>query len=208
MRRRLGILCVLLGTVLILSSAALLMKNRVEEDQAGEAAQAVLPQMRSHMQEAKAESRENPLPAAPAQEEPEMPVVEIDGQEYVGCLSLPRLELELPVMADWSYEKLKSAPCRQAGTVAGENLVIAGHNYDRHFGGLSSLLPGDLVLFTDMEGRATLYEVVLTEILQPDQVEEMLQSGYPLSLYTCTYGGQTRVTVRCREAEKNNFAFF
>lgn len=200
--RKVGIFLTALATLLILGAMALLLGNRAEADQAGEAAQAVLPQMQMKIHQRREEKNEAPPMTAPPEPHREMTVTEIDGQEYVGCLSLPSLELELPVMADWSYEKLKTAPCRQTGTVAGEDLVIAGHNYDHHFGRFSSLVPGDLVLFTDMDGSTTVYEVALTEILQPDQVEEMLQSQYPLSLYTCTYGGKTRVTVRCREASE------
>ena len=42
----------------------------------------------------------------------EMPVMEIDGNDYIGTLSIPSLELSLPVMSEWSYPKLRSAPCR------------------------------------------------------------------------------------------------
>ena len=33
----------------------------------------------------------------------EMPEVEIDGNDYIGTLSIPALELSLPVMSQWSY---------------------------------------------------------------------------------------------------------
>ena len=32
------------------------------------------------------------------------------------------------------------------------------------------------------------------------RVEEMLSGGWALTLFTCTLGGRTRVTVRCEEA--------
>ena len=38
------------------------------------------------------------------------------------------------------------------------------------------------------------------QILQPGDVEEMLSGGWALTLFTCTLGGRTRVTVRCEEA--------
>ena len=34
----------------------------------------------------------------------------------------------------------------------------------------------------------------------PHSVEEVEHSGYALVLYTCTYGGKTRVTVFCDRA--------
>ena len=39
--------------------------------------------------------------------DPNMPTVEIDGY-----LSVPSVGLELPVMAEWDYDRLKTAPCR------------------------------------------------------------------------------------------------
>ncbi len=87
----------------------------------------------------------------------EMPIVEIDGDAYIGTLEIPVLGLSLPVMSDWSYPKLKTAPCRYAGTAYKSGFVVAGHNYRRHFGTLSRLAPGDLSLFTcTLDGQTRL----------------------------------------------------
>ena len=127
----------------------------------------------------------------------EMDTVEIDGKLYIGFLTVPDLELELPVMSTWNYDLLTIAPCRYHGTVEGRDLVIAAHNYSRHFGKLRNLTAGESILFTDVNGRTTGYTVEALEVLQPDAVEEMTAGEYPLSLFTCTYGGATRFTVRC-----------
>lgn len=126
-----------------------------------------------------------------------MPVVELDGYDCIGILSIPVLELELPVLKDWDYRKLKKAPCQYYGSCYGENFVIAGHNYAAHFGRLSDLLPEDVILFTDMAGQVHCYKVVLQETLPSTATQTMLTSGFDLSLYTCTPGGANRVTVRC-----------
>ena len=110
---------------------------------------------------------------------------------------IPELELELPIMADWSYPKLQIAPCRYTGSVRGEDLVIMAHNYASHFGGLSKLLEGDSVIFTDMDGIVTEYEVVAQDVLDPYAVEEMTSGEFDLTLFTCTFGGHNRVTVYC-----------
>ena len=41
------------------------------------------------------------------------------------------------------------------------------------------------------------HHVVLTEELGRFDAEEMISSGYDLSLFTCTVGGKVCVTVRC-----------
>ena len=48
-----------------------------------------------------------------------------------------------------------------------------------------------------MDGLTWTYEVADLEILQPDMVEEMNDSGYALTFFTCTYGGQSRLALRC-----------
>lgn len=132
----------------------------------------------------------------------DMPTVDIAGYAYVGWLSLPTLGLDLPIMASWDgdYEALKVAPCRQFGTAADGDLVIAGHNYTSHFGGLRGLAVGDAVTFVDVEGHAYLYEVAPTEVVAPDAVDYVRASSWDLTLYTCTYGGGQRVVVRCKRA--------
>ena len=105
--------------------------------------------------------------------------------------------MELPVLTDWSYAKLKTAPCVYYGNYYEPNFVIAAHNYSSHFGRLSELQSNDLILFTDVTGTIHYYEVVLIETLPGNATEQMITSGFDLSLYTCTVGGGSRVTVRC-----------
>lgn len=120
----------------------------------------------------------------------------LGGAEWLGWLSIPSLELELPVQAEWSYLALKTSPCRYAGTPEA-GLVIAAHNYEQHFARLNLLTAGDTVEFTDVSGTAHRYTVMQVETLAPTAVEEMTGGDWNLTLFTCTYSGQARVTVRC-----------
>ena len=131
------------------------------------------------------------------EEDKKMTEIEIDGYAYIGYLSIPALDLELPIMSDWSYPQLKIAPCRYNGSVRGEDLVLMAHNYKSHFGRLSQLNIGDSISFTDMDGVTTSYKVVAKDILEPTAVEEITDGAFDLTLFTCTYGGATRVTVYC-----------
>ena len=80
-------------------------------------------------------------------------------------------------------------------------MVIAAHNYKRQFGKISHLKPGDTVTFTDVEDNVYRYEVQTTETLGAYDVEKMITGDWDLTLFTCTYGGQKRVTVRCSLVE-------
>ena len=133
----------------------------------------------------------------------EMPAVEVDGGRYIGVLEVPSLGLELPVMETWSYPNLRVAPCRYSGSAYQDDMIGAAHNYKTHFGQLKELRPGDEVRFTDTEGNVFRYAVAELETLGKYDVEEMTSGDWDLTLFTCTYGGQSRVTVRClRTAEK------
>lgn len=133
--------------------------------------------------------------------EKEMPTKEVDHWFYIGVLKIPTLSLELPVLSEWSYPGLKIAPCRYAGSAYLNNMVIAAHNYSSHFGSLKRLSQGDEVTFTDMDGNVFRYEVAGIEILMPYDVEEMTGGDWDLTLFTCTIGGKSRVTVRCMQTQ-------
>ena len=57
------------------------------------------------------------------------------------------------------------------------------------------------VSFTDAVGNVFLYTVAELETLGKTDVEEMQAGDWDLTLFTCTYGGKNRVTVRCVPAE-------
>lgn len=196
--RRTGTALMVLGLCLMLCAGGLLLGNRTQASQADEAAQTLLPELLVQVETVQA-PREQTVPAAPV--DTAMTEKEVGGLPCIGYLCIPALELGLPVMSGWDYERLKVAPCRYTGSAKSDDLVLLAHNYPRHFGGLKDLMPGDTVLFTDMEGVTFCYAVAQTEILGSGDTEAMTSGEYDLTLFTCTYGGRSRVTVRCQRAE-------
>lgn len=202
------------GAALILSALVLLLHNRYADARAGREAETLLAGVEAAIsqgtadgpeetrrQETRPTGEENGTePTAAEALDPEMPVAMLEGYGYVGYVEIPALGLKLPVMSDWDYTRLEIAPCRQFGSSRTDDLVIAAHNYESHFGKLTSLTAGDSVTFTDMDGIVNEYVVNKVEVLDPHSVEEVEHSGYALVLYTCTYGGKTRVTVFCDRA--------
>ena len=205
----------------MISALLLFMYNRAEDRRAGEAAAAAVTELQTLLAtktetpptepEEAEEIPETPETEAAPEEEasvaeeavteaaPEkMTVEQIAGRGYVGILEIPSLGLVLPVLNDCTDANLKSAPCRYYGSIAEDNLVIAGHNYRQHFGYLPDIRRGDTVTFTDMDGVVYTYEVGVVETLAATAVKEMNESEWEMSLYTCTYSGSERITVRCR----------
>ncbi len=130
-----------------------------------------------------------------------MPTATVDGVDYIGVLNIAALNLNLPIISRWSYPNLKTAPCRYSGSAYTDNLVIAAHNYAAHFGHLKNLHTGDAVTFCDIDGNQFSYTVADMEVLADTAIEEMTDSGWPLTLFTCTVGGQSRIAIRCTTAE-------
>lgn len=195
MGRKIGTLCMILGAALILAALSLFLWNQWEDQQADAAASDALTQLQQQMVATPETADADPYSS-------EMKEVMIDGYSYIGTVSIPSQNLTLPVMSSWSYPQLKIAPCRYSGSTKTNNLVIAGHNYTRHFGPIENMVPGDAVYFTDMDGIVTSYEVTEIDTLNPTDIEEMTDSGYDLTLFTCTYSGQSRITVRCSRVDR------
>ena len=186
MAKRIGKLFISLGILCLLSALGLIVYNSIEEKNSEKYASSFLEELNEKIDD-KGDNLTNQ----------EMKVIEIDGYESIGILSIPALNVELPVLTDWDYQKLKKAPCLYYGTYYEENFVIAAHNYQSHFGRLKELNANDIISFRDVNGNVYYYEVVLIETLSKYATEEMVTSGFDLSLYTCTIGGANRVTVRC-----------
>ena len=197
------------GLLLIAAALLLTVYNLWDEHRAGTAVTQVMEQLQKQTPDSMLVQTPS-SPAGPGESEipdyilnpdMEMPTMDIDGNRYIGTLDIPALNLSLPVMSEWSYPKLKIAPCRYVGTAYQGNFVIAAHNYHTHFGSLGNLSAGDRVTFTDVDGNIFSYDVVEVQILNPAAIEEMVSDDWDLSLFTCTLGGKTRLTVRCDKIE-------
>jgi sortase A len=191
--RRAGAAFMALGVLLVLSAGLLYLYNIADAGRAAEAALRVADTLTARI-ETRAEED-----AAGEAEDPRgtQGTISVGGEDYLGVLRIPALGLSLPVMQDWSYEKLKISPCRYSGSVADDTMVIAAHNYKRHFGKIHTLSRGDELIFTDVDGYAIRYGVAKTETLEATDFLAMTASGYDLTLFTCTYGGAARVALRC-----------
>lgn len=202
-----------INTGLLLLAAALFLwaYNGQESRRAGDSAQQVITELtqsltRQPPAEAGADSERSDAPAVKLPEylldaQREMPEKTVNGRAYIGVLSIPSLNLELPVLSQWSYPNLKDAPCRYSGSLYQNDLIICAHNYASHFGRLKTLQPGDTLLFTDMDDQVVSFQMVEQETLDPYDQEAMTTGDWDLTLFTCTPGGQTRVTLRFQRVD-------
>lgn len=192
-----GRIIMLAGGVFVLAAVVLTLYNVHLENTAKKLSSEVL----SLMNMEDLSIYENSLPDYMVNPDMDMPVKNIDGKDFVGTISIPAIDIELPVMAECDLDNLKISPCVYEGTPYRNDLIIAGHDYRTHFGPINDLVRGDTVIFKDTDGNVFAYEVMYTEIIDEKDIEAMSNGEWDLTLFTCTYSGTTRVTVRCKLSE-------
>ncbi len=193
MKKTIGIICIIAGIAMIFLSIYLIGKNYYVEYNAGKSIDNVIPKL------------EEKIGSADVGTDTLADVEEtiVDGHVYIGIIKVPSQNLELPIIKEWNYDNLEIAPCRFTGSYKSKDLVIAGHNYKRHFSKLKNLQKGDEIIFVAANGKDYIYRVSLVEVLEPKQVEYLInkekENEWDLSLFTCTKSGAGRYVVRCIE---------
>ena len=209
MRKKTGIVLVVLGAVLLAAALLSALYNSSRDSRAGAKSDEILGELRGLIGEKASEhSAENEdetdfpteddaaAEVVPAAEREPAPI-SVNGHDCIGYIEIPSLELALPVLAEWNDEKLDVAPCRHFGSAATDDLVIAGHNFKRHFSYLSRLKGGENVTFTDTAGVTHYYTVTSVKPVSEENVDAVQNSGHDLVLYTCTFMGDIRTAVFC-----------
>ncbi len=200
------------GLLLLVAALLLVLYNNWESRLAGKRSDEVLVAMEEQIPEPEAPDTKEKTDSSSGEdtvsEDREMPTIEINGYRYIGYLECPSIHLKLPVMEKWDYTRLRIAPCRYSGSVYKNDLVIAGHNYARHFSPLRWQKIGTKIYFTDAEGIRYSYEISDIEILSPTSIREMTADSrdWDLTLFTCTIGGQSRYTIRCVRTDRRSYA--
>ncbi len=226
MKKTRGLFWILTGAMLFLSALFLVVYNFKQDSKSGQVASEILSELKEIIPQTTEPVTEPELPLVTikndlfseyendlfseyeettiATEVIEEKTIEIDGSIYIGIIWIPSLNLELPVLSNWSYSNLNYSPCRYEGTVQEGNLIIAAHNYRSHFGNIQNLNIGDQIIFTDVNGITYEYEVILSELIDGYDIESMefgSADDWDLTLFTCTLSGQSRVTVRAVEVK-------
>lgn len=196
-RKSLSAAFILAGFLCIGSALGLTGYNLYSEKHAGAVAEQAMVTISEAVPRHHEAQDEEDIPLYQLDPNVTMPELKVSDIKYIGYLELHDLGLKLPIITKTTSKYLQSAPCRLSGSAYLEDLVIGAHNYNTHFGRLKELTYGDRIDFTDLDGNLFSYEVADIEILQPDQLDYLCDGEYPLSLYTCTIGGRTRLTLRC-----------
>lgn len=179
---------IILGILCILLSITLYIKNKYQELDTGKKSKEILDII---------ETKINVSDKEEIKSNTEDLVLNISGYDYIGVISIPSLNIKLPIMRETDYDRLAISPCKYYGNINTNDLVLCAHDYVNQFGKISNLKEDDIVIITDVLGNNYVYKVVLTEELNPTDITNMIESPFDLTLYTCSYGALKRITVRC-----------
>lgn len=191
-----------MGLAYIVLAGGLTIDNIVDDKRADREATAAKQEILQIMTDYQKQFGETDfIPDYKVSETMEMPEALIDGKTYIGTISIPSLKIELPVQTDCTASGLKTSPGRYVGSIYDDDCIIAGHNYKSHFGRLKNAREGDEVVFTDIDGNEFKYQVVKLETIDGYNIDGMKAGEWDLTLFTCTIGGKSRVTLRCSRVE-------
>ena len=216
---RFGTLLILTGFLLVAGGIGLVLYNLWDNDRAGRAADAIQEEIDSELEKMPVENAPVPLAGGNKQDDEswlsgqKMQTMLIDGNQYIGTLEIPSLGIRLPVLDRWNYGLLKISPCLYSGSYYTDDMVICGHNYQKHFSPIKGIAIDADVYFITAQKVIYHYKVCNRETVKPTAVDQMIRNwnngdpefeqleDWDLTLFTCNTGGQTRCAVRCIRAE-------
>ena len=214
-----GNLFIAVGCILIAGALGLYIYNTETAGNAGRESEAAVSAFMNHISDIHSENTENAGGMLPDSYEPvvfsmtekctsenespenaaeEMSVFEADGFSFAAVIEIPALNLILPVCSEFSMDTLKHYPCIYSGSVNENDIIIAAHNYDSHFGNIKSLQFGDEIILTDAAGNRILYQVTETEVISGDRADDMKSGSWDMTLFSCNLSGRSRITVRLK----------
>lgn len=119
----------------------------------------------------------------------DMPVMELDGTDFVGMLELAGRHYKQPVAAQWDTSLFAYRPARFTGSVYDGSLVIGG---DFDFAG--EIDAGEQITFTDMTGRAFSYTATHISHAQSADAQSLTSKEGALTLFTKKDGAYLIIT--------------
>ena len=154
---RTALTCV--GIVLILSAVGLLVFSKISISRAQDNAQKIVSEMYSLMPEV--------TDGAPDERaNPSMPMLQLDGKNFVGIIEVPQFGTRLPIYGKWERSQVTKYPCRYTGSVYSDVLVIGGSDNEGQLDFVKEISNDDSVYITDTTGiryKYTVYDINRTK---------------------------------------------
>ena len=125
-----------------------------------------------------------------------MPVLQLEGMDYVAVLEVPRFDKVLPVANQWNSGELRRQPCRYYGSAWDNTLVIGGSDGKGQLDFITRIDVGTQVFVTDMTGARFAYRVREVERAKKADADTLLAED-GLTLFARNSYGLEYVILRC-----------
>lgn len=126
-----------------------------------------------------------------------MPIVEVEGQNFVGILEIPLYGIRLPVGGSWEKENIAKYPSRYWGSLYNSSLIIGGNDWKGQLDFLEEISIGDVVCVTDMTGARYSYTVSWVEKTKEVFSEYLEDENVSLTMFARNQYGFDYTVVRC-----------
>ena len=126
-----------------------------------------------------------------------MPVLPLDGADYIALLEVPSFGVALPIRSHWDTWSSQSCPSRFSGTVYNGTLVIGGSGKAGHLDFLGRIELGDTVKVTAMDGTVFSYRVTQIRRAQHASQELLMDESAQLTLFARNPNSLEYIIVRC-----------
>ena len=126
-----------------------------------------------------------------------MPVLEINGADYVALLEIPAQGVVLPVADQWNSMGLSNSPARFSGSAYDKSLVIGGVDHPRQFGFCDEIKHDAVLSITDMTGAQFSYILSRIDRSKHAQTQWLQNEEYDLTLFCRSAYSMEYIAVRC-----------
>ena len=124
------------------------------------------------------------------------------GFPMAGTISIPKIDLNIPVLADASKKAIDVSVAVNGGPGLNKvgNTIIIGHNYrdGRFFANIKNLSNGDKIYITDNSGNKVeynVYNIYTTTPEDSDFMDRETEGRREITLDTCTDDTQSRLII-------------
>ena len=124
-----------------------------------------------------------------------MPILSIDGTDFVGVLEMPRYDSSLPVCASWG--NLTKNPCKFGGNIYESTMQIGATSQKGQYDFYREISVGDTVIFTDIEGNRYTYAVTNLQYRQSADQTTLAEKDAALTLFIKNVYGFEYLIVSC-----------
>lgn len=127
----------------------------------------------------------------------QMPVMEIDGKDYVGLMEVPAFGICTAIADGWEGKRLVPAVGRFWGSAYDGTLVVGGPDVPGQFAFCDTVELGTQITVTDMTGTQFSYTVCRVDRAKSADAQWLTNSDFDLTLFCRSTYTMEYIAVRC-----------